>query len=268
MLAAPERRRRFGSNGFIIGGGIVFPMVTLTVLLAYGLSVSARDDERPGTAPLRIDVIAQQWWWRVRYLDDAGELAFVTANEIRIPVGRPIELTLTSGDVIHSFWAPNLAGKLDAIPGIVNRLRLQADAAGVFRGQCAEFCGPAHALHAFYVVAQTPEEFAAWFERQRQPARPPDTAVLRRGRELFLANGCGGCHTVRGTPAGGTIGPDLTHVGGRRSLAGGILPNNAGTMAGWIADSQTLKPGNHMPSFKTLDGESLRALAAYLESLE
>lgn len=268
LRAAPERRRRFGNNAFIIGGGIVFPVVTLTALLIYGLSVSARIGDPPAAEPLRIEVIGEQWWWRVRYLGEDQRPDIITANEIRIPVGRPIEFILKSADVIHSFWVPNLGGKLDMIPGKVTRLRLQADQAGVFRGQCAEYCGGAHALMAFFVVARPPEEFEAWLARQELPAPAPETPFLEHGRRMFLEAGCGACHTIRGTPANGTIGPDLTHVGGRLSLAAGILPNNAGTFAGWIADSRRIKPENHMPSFNIFDGESLRALAAYLESLQ
>jgi cytochrome c oxidase subunit II len=204
----------------------------------------------------------------VRYFPPGADEPVVSANEVRLPAGRPIEVLLRSTDVIHSFWIPKLAGKTDMIPGRVNRMVIQAEAPGVFRGQCAEYCGGPHALMAFYAVAMAPGEFEPWLEQEARPARIPKEAFLAEGRELFLASGCGACHTIRGTPADGQFGPDLTHVGGRLSLGAGILPNNVGTLAGWIADTQHLKPDNLMPSFNIFSGAELRALAAYLESLE
>lgn len=260
------RRGWLAGSGAIVGGGIVFPVVTLSVLLVWGLWTT-RELADAGPAPLRIEVVGEQWWWRVHYLDEAGRPALVTANEIRIPVGQPVDIIVRTADVIHSFWVPNLAGKLDMIPGHVNRLRIEATEAGTIRGQCAEYCGGAHALMAFFVVALPPDAFAAWLAAQAEPAAEPAEPFLRQGRELFLASGCGACHTVRGTPAAGVLGPDLTHVGSRLSLAAGILPNNQGTLAGWIADAQHIKPGNRMPSFNVVSGPELRAIAAYLESL-
>jgi cytochrome c oxidase subunit 2 len=222
----------------------------------------------PTQDALHIEIVGQQWWWRVRYLDAQGMPQFETANEIRIPTDRAIDLTLESADVIHSFWIPALAGKIDTIPGHVNRLRLSAAKSGTFRGQCAEYCGGAHAMMALYVVADNDQAFAQWMQRQRAPAQEPADAHLQSGRALFLSSGCIACHTIRGTPAAGYLGPDLTHVGSRLSIAAGSFPNHAGTFAGWIADSQRAKPGNHMPSFPMLLGVELRALAAYLESLQ
>jgi len=170
-----------------------------------------------------------------------------------------VELSLVSADVIHSFWVPSLAGKVDLLPGRSTRLHLTADRPGVYRGQCAEYCGGPHAKMAFHVIAETPEGFEAWRKNQRRPAAA--------GNALFAAR-CATCHTVRGTSAAGTLGPDLTHVGSRMSLGAGTLPNNEGTLAGWIASSQHIKPGNLMPSFKDLTGEELRALAIYLEALK
>jgi cytochrome c oxidase subunit 2 len=191
----------------------------------------------------------------------------VTANEIRIPAGGIAELTLESADVLHSFSVPNLAGKLDMIPGRVNRLRLQAHTPGTFRGQCAEYCGGPHAKMAFYVIAETPEAFERWRAGQRANAAEPKDALSVQGKALFLSH-CVACHTVRGTDGRGTLGPDLTHVGSRHSLAAGILPNNRGTLAGWISASQNLKPGNLMPSMNLFSGTELISLAAYLESLK
>ena len=208
---------------------------------------------------MRIEVIGEQWWWRVRYLDGAGRPEFETANEIRIPGGQPVLLELKSADVIHSFWVPALAGKLDMIPGRTNRLRLLAARAGEYRGQCAEYCGGPHAFMAFFVIAEEEPAFEAWAANQRAPAGQDSDLFLRQ---------CGACHTVRGTAAAGKLGPDLTHVGSRKTIGAALLPMNRGALAGWIASSQHLKPGNLMPSFQRLSGEELRGLASYLESLE
>ena len=249
---------RLSPRLLIVGGGIVFPAVTLFALLVYSL-VRAASLHPVDPAALRIEVVGVQWWWRVHYLDAEGRRDFATANEIRVPVGRPVELLLTSGDVIHSFWVPVLAGKLDMIPGRTNRLRVRADRPGEFRGQCAEYCGGPHAFMALYVVAETPERFEQWAQAQRRPAQG--------SHPLFSAH-CAACHTVRGTQAAGLLGPDLTHLASRRSIGAGLLPNNAGALAGWIASNQHLKPGNLMPAFQSFSGEDLRALADYLGSLE
>jgi cytochrome c oxidase subunit 2 len=259
-------RAVLGSSRTIVAAGVAFPVVTLTALLIHGLRIENRIFTGAGEA-LPIEVIGQQWWWRVRYLDERGRRAFETANEIRIPVGRPIELRLTSADVIHSFWVPNLAGKLDMVPGRENRLRLQADRPGVFRGQCAEYCGGAHALMAMHVVAEEPAAFDAWVARQREPAPEPASEAARRGRELFLAHGCGLCHHVQGTGAAGRFGPDLSTVGSRLHLVSGMLPNHRGALQGWIASAQQIKPDNLMPSYHTIPGTDLQALGAWLESL-
>jgi cytochrome c oxidase subunit 2 len=250
----------------IVAGGIVFPAVVLTALLIYSLArAGALYDREPPS--VRIAVVGHQWWWHVAYLDAQGKVDFVTANELHIPVGKSVEIALESADVLHSFWVPNLAGKLDLVPGKDNRMRLSAARPGAWRGQCAEYCGGPHAQMAFFVVAAEESEFEAWREAQRRPARAPETEAARKGREVFLAR-CAACHTVRGTPARGELGPDLTHVGSRRSIGAGILPNNTGAIGGWIASSQHIKPGNLMPSFEHFSGEELRALAAYVESLK
>jgi cytochrome c oxidase subunit 2 len=202
----------------------------------------------------------------VRYQDPAPSRSFSTANEIHIPVGRPVELTLRSIDVIHSFWVPNLHGKKDLIPGQVNTLLLQADRAGVFRGQCAEFCGLQHANMALHVVAEPQEQFAKWQAQQRRPAPEPANDAQRRGREVFMASSCVLCHKIGGTMAGGVTGPDLTHVASRLSLAAGTLPNTRGHLAGWIVDPQMHKPGNNMPPNLLSPGD-LQALLSYLDTL-
>jgi cytochrome c oxidase subunit 2 len=264
----PEPRRsqpagRLGDR-FIVLGGVLLPTLSLTALLVYGLTAGA-PPAPPGQAePLRIEVVGHRWWWEVRY---PGATPAVTANEIHIPVGRPVEVTLRSADVIHSFWVPRLAGKLDVIPGHDNVLSLRADEAGAFRGQCAEFCGAQHAHMAFWVVAEPAAQFAQWLERQRRPAREPVTAAERRGQQAFLAGRCVECHTIRGTVADGHVGPDLTHVGGRRTLAAGTLPAGRANLARWIVDNQRIKPGNRMLDFSHLEPATTEAIATYLEGL-
>jgi cytochrome c oxidase subunit 2 len=257
LLAPPPRRAWLARRGVVIAGGIAFPVVVLAALLVY--TFLFRDVLHVAEGALRIEVVGHQWWWRVRYLDAAGGHDFETANEVRIPTGRPVELVLSSADVLHSFWVPNLAGKLDMVPGRVNRLRLQADRAGIYRGQCAEYCGGAHALMAFHVVAEDAGPFEAWLSRQRQPAAA--------SHAIFLAR-CASCHAVRGTDARGTLGPDLTHLGSRIALGAGILPNDRDTLARWIVSSQHIKPGNLMPATDGLAPEELRSLVAYLEGLQ
>jgi cytochrome c oxidase subunit 2 len=246
-------------HGAVVAGGIVFPGVVLFALLVYALLATARMHATLGEPALRVEVVGHQWWWRVRYLDPAGRLDFETANEIRIPVGRPVELRLRSADVLHSLWVPALAGKLDLVPGKDNRLTVRAERAGVFRGQCAEYCGGPHAQMAFFVVAEDDDRFRRWREGQREPAP-------QRADPVFLAR-CAACHTVRGTPAAGTLGPDLTHAGSRLSLGAGILPNDVHAAQRWISRSQHVKPGNLMPSIDDLDPKALAQVAAYVTSL-
>jgi cytochrome c oxidase subunit 2 len=270
MLAmyGPTRwRDRIAGRWLIISAGIAFPVVVLSALLVYSLAITPSSIRTGMQSPMRIEVVGEMWWWRLRYLDEQGELLFETANDIRIPAGVPVEFVLKSDNVIHSFWVPNLAGKLDMVPGHVNHLRVQATQPGVFRGQCAEYCGAQHANMMFEVHALAPADFQAWAAAQRLPAIEPTDAQLRAGKEIVV-QACAKCHTLRGTEAAGTLGPDLTHIGSRSSLAAGMLPNNVGTLAGWIAGSQHIKPDNHMPSFDQMSGADLRAVAQYLESLK
>ena len=267
LFAPAGLRAAIGRRGTVVVGGIVFPLVVLATLFLWVLGGSSTL-VTAGPPALRIEVVGERWWWRVHYLDAEDRVRLVTANEIRIPVGMPVEFRLRTADVIHSFWVPSLAGKLDMIPGRVNAYRFAADKPGIYRGQCAEYCGEQHAKMAFYVVAMEQQAFDEWYGSQTLPAPEPALASTREGAELFLSSGCGACHTVRGTEAAGIIGPDLTHVGSRVSIAAGILPNNRGTLAGWISSAQHLKPGNAMPSFDTLSGPELRSLASYLESLK
>lgn len=268
LFGSPALKKRLGGRRLIWGAGFAFPVVVLTGLLVWGLTLTSSLSSRPTGDELRIQVTGEMWWWRVTYLDADGRVIAQDANEVHIPVGRPVLFELTSNDVIHSFWVPQLAGKLDMVPGRVNRLRLTADQPGSYGGQCAEYCGGPHALMGLVVVAHAPEDFEREMVRLRAPASAPATQVAMRGADVFETSGCGACHTITGTSANGLAGPDLSHVGGRRSLGAGILPNNQGTLAGWIADSQTIKPGNRMPSYSVLSGEELMAVSAYLDGLE
>ncbi|WP_082584509.1 cytochrome c oxidase subunit II [Noviherbaspirillum sp. Root189] len=267
-LFGPARMRNYiGRRTLMIGGGIVFPIAVLSMLLVYTFMAAAgmvRADEAPAA---RIEITGELWWWRVRYLDPQGKVIVETANDVRIPAGQSVEFLVRSDNVIHSFWVPNLAGKMDTIPGHVNRLRIQADQPGIFRGQCAEYCGVQHANMALHVIALPPRDYASWLAAQTQPAREPVEASLQAGKQYFM-HACAQCHTIRGTQAAGKLGPDLTHVGSRYSIAAGTLPNNVGAFAGWIAGSQHIKPGNQMPSFNDLSGEGLRYVAQYMDSLK
>jgi cytochrome c oxidase subunit 2 len=268
-IFAPRRWREWlATRAAIVVGGAVIPVALLTALLIYEFGFAGRLLASTAEPSLRIAVIGERWWWRVHYLNADGTSEIVSANEIRIPVGAPTELALTTSDVIHSFWAPNLGGKLDMIPGRENRLTLTAARAGTYRGQCAEFCGAQHALMAFDVVALAPQDFDAWLSAEGAVASEPQDPTLAHGQEIFLRTGCGACHTIRGIDAAGTIGPDLTHVGSRTSLAAGTLPNDRESLKNWILHAQEIKPGNFMPSFQILAPEDLEALAAYLESLK
>jgi cytochrome c oxidase subunit II len=262
-----EPHTRRGAGLLIIGGGAVVPTVVLAVLLVHGLSLMPGLLALPPEGSLKIAVSGEQWWWRIRY-HRPGMEPVELANEIRLPVGERVAFELSSTDVIHSFWIPALGGKMDMIPGRTTRLALQPTRTGVFRGACAEYCGTSHALMAFPVVVVEQAEFAAWLAHQAEPA-PAPAADLQRGQELFVRDGCGACHAVRGTAhAAGVIGPDLTHVGSRLSLAAGLLPNEPGAFARWLSATGALKPDVHMPAFGMLPEEDRRALAAYLDGLE
>jgi cytochrome c oxidase subunit 2 len=246
--------------------GIVASVVLAFGLLLYDFAV-ARALNHSGVSPaVTIQVTGHRWWWEVEYQDPVPQRYARTANEIHVPVGQPVLIKLDSHDVIHSFWVPSLAGKKDLIPGHHNELLLRADVPGVYRGQCAEFCGAQHAKMALLVVAEPPERFAAWLERQRAPAQPPADSLSARGRLVFETAPCGTCHTVASTTAAGRLGPDLTHMAGRRTIAAGTLANTPGNLGGWILDPQTVKPGAQMPP-QAIGGPDLRALVAYLETL-
>lgn len=253
---------------WIVGGGVVLPGVVLTALLAWSMARTPGWMERPPPGALIVGITAHMWWWEVRYRDPASGQEVTLANELHLPAGRPVWLGLSSPDVIHSFWVPALGGKMDMVPGRVEQLMVQADQPGVWRGQCAEYCGEQHARMALHVVAQPPAEFDAWLAAQARPAAVPADALAERGRAAFLAQRCSVCHTVRGVAEGGKLGPDLTHAGSRLYLGAGTLPNRPGAMAHWVAHTQAVKPGARMPSSGDLDADTLRALGAYLEHLK
>jgi cytochrome c oxidase subunit II len=243
----------------------------ITVVILFGLLFASVATGRAvaslGAAEaLVIDITGNQWWWDVTYENPTPSLQVKTANELHIPVGRQIRIQLKSNDVIHSFWVPNLHGKMDLIPGRQNLLWLQADKPGVYRGQCAEYCGLQHANMALTVVAESSDDFERWVMAQRQPAQPPSTPEQEHGLQIVERGPCAMCHTVTGTAAGGRTAPDLTHVATRSTIAAGTAPNTRGYLAGWIADPQHMKPGAKMPSTGLSAGE-LQAVLAYLETL-
>lgn len=236
----------------------------LIASIGTGKAVSALAKRKDG---ITVEVTGNQWWWHVRYLDNEVSRIVVTANEIHIPVGRPVQIRGTSNDVIHSFWVPNLHGKRDLIPSRVTDEWILADRPGRYRGQCAEFCGMQHAHMAFWVVAEWPAEFEGWKRRQLEPATPPSNATTQAGLAVFEKYACVYCHTIRGTSANGQVAPDLTHFGGRLTIAAGTLPNTKGNLAGWLVDPQAIKPGNHMATLP-IEAHELQPLVEYLESLK
>jgi cytochrome c oxidase subunit 2 len=261
-LARPERR-----IWRIIAWCTGVSTVGLLVLLGADVFTSRALARLPLRDAVNIELVGHMWWWEARYRDADPSREFSTANELHIPVGRPVVVTLRSNDVIHSLWIPNLQGKKDLIPGRTATLNLRADRAGSYRGQCAEFCGLEHAMMALLVEAEPNADYEAWAARQRQPAAEPREALAQRGRQVFEGKSCVMCHTVAGTAANAKLGPDLTHLASRRTIAAGMFPNNRGHLGGWIADPQSLKPGVNMPA-NPLDPDDLQALLAYLETLK
>jgi cytochrome c oxidase subunit 2 len=221
----------------------------------------------PAKNALTIEVTGLQWWWGVEYADTAPSRRVVTANEIHVPVGVPVQIIARSHDVIHSFWVPNLHGKKDLIPGHTTATWFQADTAGLYRGQCAEFCGHQHAKMALWVIAEPREAFEKWYAGQLETPAPPSEPIARAGRDVFLSKTCAMCHSIGGTLAGSHVGPDLTHVASRRSIAAGTLANTRANLASWIIDPQAIKPGSRMPA-TTLSSSELNALVSYLETLK
>lgn len=250
------------STVVVVLGGVAAPILAIVGVALSGVLIG--DQVEGGEAPgLTVEVHGHRWWWEFRYLDDAGEVVAVTANELHLPVGERAHLVLHSDNVIHSFWVPNLQGKTDLIPGKINHLYAEPERAGVWRAQCAEYCGVQHALMGAVVVARPRAEFDGWLARQAAPAAVTD----HPGLAVFLDEGCGDCHAIRGTPADGQEGPDLTHLASRRTIAAATLPNTPGNLGGWITSTHEVKPGALMPP-AVPEAEALHALIAYLGALE
>ncbi len=293
----PQKYRdMLGGERAVWIGGIAFPGVVLTGLLVWGLTLTASLTDDITGDEMRVRVTGYMWWFEVEYLDADGDVILRDANELHLPVDQPVVVELRSGDVIHSFWVPHLSGKKDMVPGRTNLLLVEASEAGRFGGVCAEYCGGPHALMGFITVAHAGDDWREWLAARlaRQGAvaaavLPPTPPVAEEideedqpglvplrpavagdqttldGYELFMDSGCGACHRVAGTEANGLAGPDLTYLGSRLSLGAGILPNNRGTLMGWIGDSQSIKPGNRMPSYDMLSADQLQAIAIWLE---
>jgi cytochrome c oxidase subunit 2 len=259
----PERAERI-SYAVILGGGMVAPIVVLAVLFAFVIRVMpAVSAPEAGSTRLTVEVIGHDWYWEVRY---PGTDA-VTANEIHLPAHTPVRVVARTADVIHSFWVPRLNRKIDMIPGRSNSIELDVPRVGTYRGQCSEFCGAGHAEMAFEVIVQTPAAFRAWLGHEAGPAETPPGGAAAAGAQEFMSASCADCHTIRGTPADGRVGPDLTHIGARRTLAALTVPNTPANLMQWITNPQWWKPGSRMPGFSTLPVSARRALVAYLEGL-
>jgi cytochrome c oxidase subunit 2 len=261
--AVPDDEAERRGTRWMLLGGVILPVVVIVPISVLTLVIGDRLWSQGGDDALSVELVGHQYWWEVRYPDTGA----VTANEIHIPVGRDVRVSMTSEDVIHSFWVPSLHGKVDLIPGEDTHLVFDADRPGRYEGLCAEFCGIQHTHMKLLVVAHPPEEFEAWLARESADAEPPRTDLARAGAEAFATLGCASCHAVRGTDAVGAVGPDLTHLASRLTLGANTIPNDRGNLGGWIADPQRIKPGNKMPP-TVLDADELRALIAYLEGLE
>ncbi len=259
--ARGERRARF-AVGAAVGVTVIVLVGLLVASIVTGRAIQAIDQRNA----VALRITGYQWWWDVEYEDAVPARHVRTANELHLPVGRPARIALVSTDVIHSFWAPNLAGKIDLVPGRTNVLWLRADRAGVFRAQCAEFCGVQHAHMALDIVVQPPEEFDAWLDARRRPAPAPATASATRGRQLVEDGSCALCHRIAGTSAGGRTAPDLSHVASRLTLGAGTIPNRRDALIDWLENPQRVKPGNRMPP-PGLSRADLDDVVAYMETL-
>ena len=266
--AAPDSGSLDTGRNWPIWGGIVLPLVVIGIVFGYNIYTLAAVENPNAKSDIKIEVVGRRWWWEVKYPEDG----ITTANEIHIPVGVPVEIQLQSADVIHSFWVPELHGKMDLIPTRINKIVIQADKAGVYRGECAEFCGLQHAHMGLMVVAQSQADYDNWVNAQEQPAAAPADPTAQQGQQVFMSAGCVFCHTVRGLDdkeidrSSVDLGPDLTHLDSRLTIAGASLTKNRGNLSGWVVDAQHVKPGSLMPNID-INSEELQALLAYLETL-
>jgi cytochrome c oxidase subunit 2 len=247
--------------------GFIATILILSTFLVYDIVNGRSLSELPRKNALRIEVVGHQWWWEVNYLDPVPGRRVSTANEIHIPVGEPVQLIGRSPDVIHSFWIPSLHGKKDLVPGHTTATWFQADKPGIYRGQCAEFCGAQHAKMVALVVAEPRAKFDAWYSSELASARQPSDSITARGETVFLKSACSVCHTISGTPAAGRIGPPLSHLASNLTIGAGSLRNTRGNLGGWIVDPQGIKPGTKMPP-NNIDPADLQALLTYLQSLK
>jgi cytochrome c oxidase subunit 2 len=257
-----------GGLNWVYFGGFAFPAIVLAIMYVASLhSMSEFPLNRGMNTPPDIRIIGHQWWWELQYLHGPVHDQFVTANEIHIPVGRPVDIDLTSDDVIHSFWVPELHGKVDLIPGQLNRIRIEASQPATYRGKCAEYCGAEHARMILLVEAQSPADYEKWLANARQPGRPPQTQQQIEGQQIFMSSACSLCHKIEGTLAAATLGPNLTHLASRRKIGANLLDNNTANLAAWVVHARSLKPAVIMPDITALNGDQLRALVAYLQNL-
>jgi cytochrome c oxidase subunit 2 len=268
-----------GGQMWIAVGGMLIPLIVLTVLFVLGLGLlrdfpihgmhgGAVHAQMARSMKPEIRIIGHQWWWEIEYLNDDLTRQFTTANELHLPTGRTVNIEVTTNDVMHSFWVPALHGKVDLIPGQANYIRIEAAQPGEYSGQCAEFCGAEHARMRILAVAQEPDEYEAWLEAQRKPGREPASADAKNGQHIFLAGPCSMCHQVRGTVAGGRVAPDLTHIGSRKMIAANVYTNNDAYLEAWITHAQSLKPNAQMPNLTQFTGSQLHDLVAYLRQLQ
>lgn len=277
-LAEHEPLESGGGQVWIVVGGIAIPIVVLTALFVAGLSLMSDFPIHgmhgmPSSAQMvkemkpQILVIGHQWWWEIHYLSDNPSKILITANELHLPAGEPVSVEVKTADVMHSFWIPALNGKVDLIPGQPNFIRMLASQPGIYKGQCAEFCGDEHARMRLLAVVQTPAAYQAWLNAQLRPGAQPTTPQAQAGQQVFLSGPCSMCHTVRGTTAGGRVAPDLTHIGSRMMIASDMYPNNNAYLEAWVTHAQSLKPDCLMPDLPDFSGEQLTDLVAYLRQL-
>jgi cytochrome c oxidase subunit II len=278
-LAEHEPIDSSGGEAWIAIGGLVIPPIVLTIIFVWGLDLlrafpihgmhgASHQQSMAHSMKPDIVIVGHQWWWEIHYLNDDKSKEVVTANELHLPVDKAMNIRLETRDVMHSFWVPALHGKVDLIPGMANYLRVEASQVGEYQGQCAEYCGAEHARMRLLAVVQTPDEYEAWLEAQLQPGREPDNDAAKKGQHIFLSGPCSMCHTVRGTQAGGTVGPDLTHIGSRQMIAANYYQNNDAYLEAWITHAQSLKPQAEMPDLTNFTGEQLGDLVAYLRQLQ